>query len=63
VLRRPEPAWRALISSGVTHVVVHEAGYADGRGSQVSDWLRARGAQEMAAFAGDRVFILPAPSP
>ena len=41
-LKRPEPAWRALVASGVTHVVVHEAGYADGRGSQVSNWLRAR---------------------
>ena len=58
-LRRPEPAWRALVASGVTHAIVHEAGYADGRGGQVSTWLRAHGAREIASFGDDRVFALP----
>jgi hypothetical protein len=58
-LRRPEPAWQALIASGVSHVVVHEASYADERGSQVSGWLRAHGAREVAAIASDHVFVLP----
>jgi len=63
-LRRPEDAWQALLESGVTHVVVHEASYSGGRGSQVSSWLRRHGAQEIAAFDTDRVFVLaPAPSP
>jgi len=57
-LRRPEAAWQALLESGVTHVVVHEASYADGRGSQVSSWLRTHGAQEIATFGTDRVFVL-----
>jgi hypothetical protein len=58
LLRRPEPAWTALSSSGATHVIVHENGYAGGRGTQVSDWLRAHGARELAVFDGDRVFAL-----
>jgi hypothetical protein len=65
-IRRPGPAWRALIASGVTHVVVHEAGYADRRGGEISNWLRTSGAKEIAAFGDDHVFALPrppAPSP
>jgi hypothetical protein len=61
-LLQPEPAWRALVASGVTHAIVHEGSYTDGRGGQVSDWLRAHGAKEIAAFSADRVFSLPATS-
>jgi hypothetical protein len=57
-LRRPEPAWKALALSGATHVIVHEGGYADGRGSQVSNWLRTHGARELGVFDGDRVFAI-----
>src|SRR5439155_6505930 len=38
LLRRPDLAWTALTTTGVTHAIVHEASYADGRGRQVSDW-------------------------
>jgi hypothetical protein len=58
LLRRPEPAWTALIASGVTHVIVHEASYADGRGGEVSAWLHTRGARELAVFGDDHVFAI-----
>ena len=58
LLRRPEPAWTALIASGVTHVIVHEASYADGRGGEVSGGLRTHGARELAVFGDDHVFAI-----
>ena len=58
LLRRPEPAWNALASSGATHAIVHENSYADGRGSQVSNWLRSHSARELAVFDSDRVFAI-----
>ena len=56
LLRRPDAAWQALSASSATYVIVHEDFYADGRGSQVSNWLRAHGAHERAAFGGDHLF-------
>ena len=56
LLRRPDAAWQALSASRATYVIVHEDFYADSRGSQVSDWLRAHGARERAAFGGDHLF-------
>jgi hypothetical protein len=56
LLRRPDAAWQALSASRATYVIVHEDFYADGRGSQVSHWLRAHGARERAAFGGDHLF-------
>jgi hypothetical protein len=36
--------------------------YTTGGGRRLSDWLRARGAREAAAFGPDRVFELLQPS-
>ena len=58
VAARPDRAWDLLAASRATHAIVHEAFYANGGGRRVSDWLRARGAGEIAAFGGDRVFAL-----
>jgi hypothetical protein len=55
---RPERAWSALRRSGATHAIVHESYYADGRGVQVSEWLRSNRAREIARFGPDRVFQL-----
>jgi hypothetical protein len=59
-LRRPEEnpaaAWETLVTSGATHVVVHEGFYRDGGGKLISDWLSARGARLVAAFDGDKIF-------
>ena len=58
ITTRPDRAWRLLVDSGVTHVVVHETFYAGDRGPRVSGWLGGHGATEVAAFGGDRVFHL-----
>ncbi len=58
LLRRPEQAWTALTTTGVTHAIVHEASYADGRGGQVSEWLQSHGAREIAVFDDDHVFAI-----
>ena len=55
---RPDRAWQAIADSTATHAIVHEASYLNGRGRRLSDWLRARGAREVAAFGTDRVFEL-----
>ena len=51
-------AWHTLLNAGVTHVVVHEAAYFDGKGARISDWLRSAGATELAANGTDRLFAL-----
>jgi len=58
---QPDRAWREIAASTATHVVVHENAYASAEGRRLSDWLRARGAQEIATFDGDRLFALPPP--
>jgi hypothetical protein len=56
---RPARAWRALLDSTATHVVVHEAFYKGDGGARLSAWLRAQAAREVAAFDSDRVFAMP----
>jgi hypothetical protein len=56
---RPVRAWQALRGSGASHVIVHESLYEGDRGPRVSEWLRASGAHEVAAFGPDRVFAMP----
>jgi hypothetical protein len=60
VFDRPESAWEAVLGSGATHVIVHEAAYLNRRGSDISEWLLGHAAREVFRFAGDRVFELPA---
>jgi hypothetical protein len=59
VLEDPDTAWRVLAPSGATHAIVHEGIYLDGNGARVSNWLRAHGAREVAAFGEDVLFELP----
>jgi hypothetical protein len=56
VSTQPDRAWRALLDSKATHVIVHEVFYAGDAGPRISDWIRARGGREVAAFGSDRVF-------
>lgn len=58
LLRDPDRAWAALVSSGATHAIVHEGSYADGRGAAVSNWLLRHAARELVSFGADRVFAL-----
>jgi len=62
IATRPDRAWQALADSTATHAVVHEGFYTNDGGRRLSDWLRARGAREAAAFGPDRVFELHQPS-
>ena len=57
-IERPDRAWQAILRTQPTHAIVHEAYYAGGRGRAISDWLRVRGAQEIATFGTDRVFVI-----
>jgi len=56
---QPDRAWREIAASTATHVVVHERAYAEAEGRRLSDWLRGRGAREIASLDGDRLFALP----
>jgi hypothetical protein len=58
VATRPDRAWQAIADSTATHAVVHEGAYEDERGRRFGDFLRARGARDVAAFGTDRVFAL-----
>jgi hypothetical protein len=57
-LREPLAAWRALLGSGVTHVLVHEAGFPEPRQKEVTDWLVASGAKEILVDGTDRLFTV-----
>jgi hypothetical protein len=59
VATRSGRAWEAVLQSSATHAIVHEASYANDGGRRLSDWLRSRGAREVAAFGSDKVFALP----
>src|SRR4029079_5927461 len=39
-----DTAAKALRSANATHALVHEGAFPDGRGHEVSDWLRSLGA-------------------
>src|SRR5581483_6976777 len=55
----PDRAWRSLVATRATYVVVHEEFYAGGRGRAVTTWLRSHAAREVAAFGPDLVLVLP----
>lgn len=59
LFRSPEDAWSAVSRSGATCLLVHEDGYANGRGPRVSAWAEAHGARELAHAGADRLFALP----
>lgn len=52
----PDAAWRALIGTRATHILVREGAYATSERQLVSDWLRARGVEEMLVDGQDRLF-------
>lgn len=56
---RPDRAWRALLDSRATHVVVHEAMYTRDEGPVLTSWIVGRGGREVARFGGDTVIELP----
>lgn len=58
-LKRPDRASRALISAGVTHVLVHQSAYSGGEHAAVGEWLESRGARRIAPFRTDHLYELP----
>lgn len=57
----PDAAWRALIGTRATHVLVREGAFRPSRRQLVSDWLRARGAEEILVDGQDRLFRMKSP--
>lgn len=53
-----DAAIKMLRDSGVTHVIVHEAAYSDGKGPKITAWLRAAGLTELVAHGTDRLFAM-----
>jgi hypothetical protein len=58
----PDAVLGVLRTAGVTHVIVHEGAYLDGRGAALSRWLTGIGARLVWADGSDRLFALP-PAP
>jgi hypothetical protein len=59
-VRREDPrtAWRALLASGATHVLVHEAPYPPHRRKEISNWLLASGGREVFVDGTDHLFAI-----
>jgi hypothetical protein len=55
----PEVAWRRVLSSGATHVILHRTAYAPAAANSIEQWLVSRGATEVQAVGEDRAFALP----
>jgi hypothetical protein len=53
-----DAATKALVSSGATHAIVHEAAFSNGRGHEISDWLLSIGARPVLTQGTDRLFRL-----
>jgi hypothetical protein len=53
-----EDTWTALLSSGATHVIVHEGAYVTQEARQLLEWLRRHGSREIGVFDTDHVFQL-----
>jgi hypothetical protein len=52
----PDAAWRALLGTRATHIVVREGAFIPSRRPFVSDWLRARGVDEILVDGQNRLF-------
>lgn len=52
-------ATKALLATGATHALIHEAAFPDGRGHEMSDWLASIGATLLLTHGTDKLFKLP----
>jgi hypothetical protein len=59
ISQQPEIALQALRATGTTHVILHEAAYLGGEGSDIAAVLRDRGAIELFRDGSDVLFRLP----
>lgn len=51
-------AWQVLLDAGVTHVIVHEQPFPEGKGPLISAWIRNSGGREIVAAGSDRLFAI-----
>ena len=52
----PDAAWRAILGSRATHVLLHEGAYPPHLRQEIGDWLLAKGAHEVFTDGPDRLF-------
>jgi hypothetical protein len=62
VADQPDAAWRALVETGTTHVLVHEAAMTADDVRNMTTWLESRGARLLQRFEHDVLYGLPANS-
>jgi hypothetical protein len=58
-LERRDAAWKALLDSEVTDVVVHRDAFLGSEGGDVAAWLASKGAKYLGRFGHDELFELP----
>jgi hypothetical protein len=54
----PDDAWRALVETGATHAIVHEAALAAGEARLIFAWLESHGARATGRFDSDVLYDL-----
>jgi hypothetical protein len=57
----PDAAWRAMLGTRATHVLVREEGFIPSQRTLIADWLRARGAEQVLFDGSDRLFRMKTP--
>jgi hypothetical protein len=55
----PTVAWRRLLQSGATHVIVHRKAFRGGQADVIERWLVTQGATLRFVFGADRMFDVP----
>lgn len=55
----PDGAWRSLLASGATHVVVHGQAYVNRRAPAPFEWLESHGMRRIAQFGLEEVYLVP----
>jgi len=61
-VRTPDEAWRALVTSGTTLVVLHTGAWDADYARQMEEWLTSRGARSHGQFDGAAVYELAPPA-
>jgi hypothetical protein len=55
----PREAWAKLREAGVTHVILHDAGYPPGDAARTRAWLDEHGATLLAQNGSDAIYRIP----
>jgi hypothetical protein len=58
IVKDPDAAWRSLVDSGSTHVVLHRNAFANSADADtVESWLKAHGAKELERFPDNDILL------